>query len=52
MARQDAPQPFSAKEEARVREIPAIYANKIYASPLSGGARITFAEAVRGSGQE
>ena len=45
MAGQDAPQPASPDEEARIAETPAVFANKVYVSPLPGGAKVTFSEA-------
>ena len=48
----DAPQSASAEEEARIAETPAVFANKVFVSPLPGGAKITFAEARRTSGEE
>ena len=52
MAAHDTPRSASPEEEAGIGEMPAIFANKVYISPLPGGARITFAEAHRASGQE
>lgn len=46
----DALQSASAEEEARIAETPAVFANKVYVSPQTGGAKITFAEARRTSG--
>ena len=51
MDKQDAPQPASPEEETRIGETPAIFANKVYLSPLPGGAKITFAEALRVPGK-
>ncbi len=51
MNEQEAPQSVSPDEEARVGEIPAVFANKVFVSPLPGGAKITFAEARRASGE-
>ena len=48
----DAPQSASAEEEARIAETPALFANKVFVSPHPGGAKITFAEARRASGQD
>ena len=48
----DAPQSASAEEEARIAETPAVFANKVFVSPQPGGAKITFAEARRASGEE
>ena len=48
----DAPQSASAEEEARIAETPAVFANKVFVSPQPGGAKITFAEARRTSGQD
>ena len=47
----DAPQSASAEEEARIAETPAVFANKVFVSPQPGGAKITFAEARRASGE-
>lgn len=52
MDERDAPQSASAEEEARIGEMPAVFANKVYVSPMPGGAKITFAEARRASGEE
>ncbi|MCY3673038.1 MAG: hypothetical protein OXH14_18415 [Alphaproteobacteria bacterium] len=51
MDRRDAPQSASAEEEARLGETPAIFSNKVYVTPMPGGARITFAE-TRPSGED
>ena len=48
----DAPQSVSAEEEARIAETPAVFANKVFVSPMPGGAKITFAEARRTSGED
>ena len=48
----DTPQSASAEEEARIAETPAVFANKVYVSPMPGGAKITFAEARRVSGED
>ena len=48
----DAPQSASAEEEARIAETPAVFANKVFVSPQPGGAKITFAEARRASGED
>lgn len=48
----DVPQFASAAEEAQIAETPAAYANKVYVSPMPGGAKITFAEARRVSGED
>ena len=48
----DAPQSASAEEEARIAETPAVFANKVFVSPKPGGAKITFAEARRTSGED
>ena len=45
MNERDAPQSASAEEEARIGEMPAVFANKVYVTRLPGGAKITFAEA-------
>ncbi len=47
-----APQSASAEEEARIAETPAVFANKVFISPLPGGAKITFAEARRKPGED
>ncbi len=52
MTGQDAPQSASPDEETRIVEMPAVFANKVFVSPLSGGAKITFAEARRVSGED
>ena len=52
MDERDAPQSASTEEEARIGEMPAVFANKVYVSPHAGGAKITFAEARRASGGE
>ena len=46
----DAPQSASAEEEVRIGETPAVFANRVYVSP--GGAKITFAESQRVSGED
>ena len=51
MNERDAPQSASAEEEARIGEMPAVFANKVYVSPMPGGAKITFAEARRTAGE-
>lgn len=48
MDERNAPQSASAEEEVRIAEVPAVFANKIYVSPMAGGAKITFAEARSG----
>ena len=52
MDEQDAPQSASSDEETRIGETPAVFANKVFVSPLPGGAKITFAEARRVSGED
>ena len=52
MNESDAPQSASAEEEGRIAETPAVFANKVYVSPMPGGAKITFAEARRISGED
>lgn len=52
MNERDAPQSASVEEEARIGEMPAVFANKVFVSPLPGGAKITFAEARRASGED
>ena len=52
MDERDAPQSASTEEEARIGEMPAVFANKVFVSPMAGGAKITFAEARRASGEE
>lgn len=51
MDEQDAPQSASTEEEARIGEVPAVFANKVYVSSMPGGAKITFAEAQRASSE-
>ena len=47
----DAPQSASAEEEARIGEMPAVFANKVYVTRMpGGGAKITFAEARQAQG--
>ena len=48
----DAPQSASPEEEGRIAETPAVFANKVYVSPMPRGAKITFAEARRLSGED
>ena len=48
----DAPQSASPDEETRIAETPALFANKVYVSTMPGGAKITFAEARRVSGED
>ena len=43
----NAPQSASAEEEERIAETPAVFANKVFVSPVAGGAKITFAESRR-----
>lgn len=52
MDKRDAPQSASTDEEDRIGETPAVFANKVYVSPMPGGAKITFAEARRVSGED
>ena len=52
MNERDAPLSASAEEEARIGETPAVFANKVYVSPMPGGAKITFAESQRVSGAD
>ena len=52
MDERDAPQSASAEEEARIAEMPAVFVNKVFVSPVPGGAKITFAEARRASGED
>ncbi|MDE0173013.1 MAG: hypothetical protein OYH76_19215 [Defluviicoccus sp.] len=53
MNESDAPQSASPEEEARIAETPAVFANKVYVLPMpGGGAKITFAEARRLSGED
>ena len=51
MDERDAPQSASTEEETRIAETPAIFVNKVFVSPLPGGAKITFAEARRTAGE-
>ena len=49
----DAPRSASAEEEARIGEMPAVFANKVYVTRMpGGGAKITFAEARQSQGEE
>ena len=48
----DAPQSASLEEEGRIAETPAVFANKVYVSPMPGGVKITFAEARQVSGED
>ncbi len=50
MNQPDAPQSASPEDEERIGETPAVFANKVFVTPMPGGARITFAEARRTSG--
>ena len=52
MEQQDAPQAVSPEEDARIAETPAAFANKVYLTPLQGGAKITFAETRRVGGED
>ena len=53
MDEQDAPQSASAEEEARIGEMPAVFANKVYITRMpGGGAKITFAEARQSQGED
>ena len=52
MDKRDAPEQASPEDEAQIGETPAVFANKIYVTPLAGGARITFAETRRVSGED
>ena len=52
MDKRDAPEQASPEDEARIGETPAVFANKIYVTPLPGGAKITFAEARPVSGED
>ena len=52
MDKRDAPQSASAAEEALIGEIPAVFVNKVFVSPMPGGAKITFAEARRAAGED
>lgn len=47
-----APQSASTEEETRIAETPAVFANKVFVSPMPGGAKITFAETRRVSGAD
>ena len=47
----DALRSASVEEEARITETPAVFANKVFVSLRPGGAKITFAEARRMSGE-
>ena len=48
----DAPQSAAEEEVARIAETPAVFASKVLISPQPGGAKITFAEARRTSGED
>ena len=48
----DAPQSASPEEEAWIAETAAVFANKVYVSPMPGDATITVAEARRVSGED
>lgn len=52
MDERETPRSASAEEEARIGEMPAVFVNKVYVSPMAGGAKITFAEARRASGED
>ena len=52
MNERDAPRSASTEEEARIGETPAVFSNKVFVSPMPGGAKITFAEVQRVSGAE
>ena len=52
MTERDAPQSASPDEETRIAETPAVFVNKVFVSPMTGGAKITFAEARRVSGED
>ncbi len=52
MDERDAPQPASSEEEDRIAETPAVFVNKVFVSPMADGAKITFAETRRASGED
>ena len=52
MEQPEAPQAVSPKEDARIAETPATFANKVYLTSFAGGAKITFAENHRIGGKE
>jgi len=52
MDKRNAPEQASPEDEARIGETPAVFANKIHVSPLPGGARITFSDTRRVSGED
>lgn len=47
MGHQDKPQAVPPEEDARTVETPATFANKVYLTPLPGGAKFAFAETRR-----
>ena len=50
MVEQEMPQAVSPEEDARIGATPATFANKLYITPMAGGAKITFAETQRVAG--
>ena len=52
MVEQEMPQAVSPEEDARVGATPATFANKLYITPMAGGAKITFAETQRVAGKD
>ena len=50
MIEQEMPQAVSPEEDARIGATPATFANKLYLTPMAGGAKITFAETQRVAG--
>ena len=52
MAEQDTPRAVTPEEDARIGATPATLANKLYITPMAGGAKITFAETQRVAGRD
>lgn len=52
MSEQQTPQAVSSEENARIGATPATFANKLYITPMAGGAKITFAETQRVAGTD
>lgn len=52
MVEQEMPQAVSPEEDARIGATPATFANKLYITPMAGGAKITFAETQRVAGAD
>ena len=49
MDERDAPKSASMEEEVRIGETPAIFANKVFVSPVPGGEKITASQGQRRS---